>query len=76
MAGQLSFSPVIDAKPIRRVRLVQQTSPTASQPPSTNVHQLDAYARVQGFVQHHVLGPNNQHCWFWFVVLFVFCIFC
>ena len=33
------------------------------------------YDGKRGFVLNYLVGPNNEHGWFWFVVLFLFCAF-
>ena len=58
---------------IARVALAQQPPPPP-QPPAPPVKQTHENG-IRAFVLDHLVGRNNEHGWFWFVVLFLFCAF-
>ena len=65
----------VTAPPTKRVVHMQPLSTEHQRSDSTpNYVSTNPVHMLKYFVESKLLGNKNEHAWFWFIILFVFCI--
>lgn len=67
--GRPTNAPVPSSKKNQRIEPYPLSQTVRSKKVSS-----DTFRNIQEMFENHLVGPKGEYMWFWFVMLFVFCV--